>query len=56
MATSMWLIDINRTSHRMISADIKRKLKATTKIIRCTIPYEKFISIIEQQTKGFTIE
>ena len=24
---SMWLIYINRTSHRMISSDIKRKMK-----------------------------
>ena len=44
---SMWLIHINHTSHMMISADIKRKLKASTKIIACTIPYELFARSIE---------
>ena len=40
---TMWLIHINRISHRMISSDIKRKLKNQAKVIRCdTIPIEGF--------------
>ena len=39
----MWLIDINRTSHRMISVEIKRKAKASSKVLKCKkIPYEGF--------------
>ena len=39
---SMWLIEINRTSHSMIFVDIKRKSKASSKIIACVVPYEPF--------------
>ena len=39
---SMWLIQVNRTSHRLISSDIKRKVKNSTTVVRCTIPYEGF--------------
>ena len=39
---STWLINTNQTSHRMISVDVKRKLKASTRIICCTIPHDPF--------------
>ena len=40
---SMWLIHINRTSHRMISSEIKRKVKKATRVISAiTIPVEGF--------------
>ena len=40
---TMWLIQINRTSHRLISSDVKRKLKKASKVIRCVnIPLEGF--------------
>ena len=47
MPVSMWLININRTSHMMISADIKRKLKTSSMIIKCKIPYEPMARSIE---------
>ena len=47
--SSTWLIPINRTSHMMITAEIKRKTKATTRVISCIpIPFEGFQDCIHK--------